>query len=82
MWEFMGTKLKTHQKFETADYLALHLPWNHKIFTKDVFMYAIYWLKLLERDSKTCVLETQLFITNKSNGMPPHIPQDLRDRLF
>lgn len=33
------------QEFEAADYLALHLPWDLEIFTKDA---DIHHLKILE----------------------------------
>ena len=74
---FVQKKYKTHQEFEAADFLALHLPWNLKILT------CIYYrLRILERDSKTCVLLFITPLTNKSNGMFSHIPSDRLDHLF
>ena len=46
------------QVFETVDYLTFHLPWGLEIFTDSVFMYEICCLKIIERDSKICVLGT------------------------
>jgi len=50
-------KFETHQEFETAAYLALHLPEDLGNFAKDVFMLDIHCPKISERDSKICVLE-------------------------
>jgi len=50
---------ETHRVFETANYLALHLPYDLEIFTEDVFMHDIYCPKFLERESKICVLEAR-----------------------
>jgi len=44
--------------FETADYLALHWHWGLEFFTEDVCTHDIYYLNILERDSKICVLRT------------------------
>ena len=46
------------QVFETVDYLTFHLPWGLEIFTESVFMYEICCLKIIERESKICVLGT------------------------
>jgi len=75
---------ETHREFETADYLALHLPWNHEIFTENVFMYDSYCPKFSERDSKIYVLETRLcaFHYIKNNGMFSQIPPDGLDLSF
>jgi len=48
---------ETHRVFETANYLALHMPYDLENFTEDVFMHDIYCTKFSERESKICVLE-------------------------
>ena len=47
------------QVFETADYLALHLPYDLENFTEDLFMHDIYCPKISERVLKICVLEAR-----------------------
>jgi len=47
------------QEFETAAYLALHLPEDLENFTEDAFMLDIHCPKISERDSKICALETR-----------------------
>jgi len=41
------------QVFETANYLALHLPYDLENFTEDVFMHDIYCTKFSEREANT-----------------------------
>jgi len=64
------------QVFETAGYLALHLPYNLEIFTEDVFMHDIYCHKISEREtnkSLECFLRSlQIGLTIYSKTFQVH----------
>ena len=57
MYTMFVQVFETHRVFETANYLALHMPYDLENFTEDVFMHDIYCTKFSERESKICVLE-------------------------
>ena len=78
---------ETHQVFETANYLALHLPYDLENFTEDVFMHDIYCTKFSERERQRFVFwrhDFVLFNTSdkQKSGMFSQIPPDRLDCLF